>query len=181
MEKATAMTECVIKAIDSLSEDQSALALHHMLKSVVDERGVDALINAIESVYGRRTKSSVPSGGGGSTARRGTGGIYSRLVEAYDPTLNNGYCITKGEFVYSLSTCPAGNLVVVATRGAGGKVICVGRTHVTASHTFTYPASGVVKRIEGFELIRECTDWAQAHAVFASEGVPIMNAAPKAA
>ena len=97
--------------------------------------------------------------------------FFIREVLEYDPSVFNGWSITKGAFIPNFPKYTGGELIMLATRGRGEKLIAFGKREVGSKYVFTY-ASGATGVVEGFGLIAECKSWPEAHTFLAARGVP---------
>ena len=137
--------------------------------------GVTALLGVIVPV---RAPSTGYAAAVGSPKGRGKSPFFIREVLEYDPTVFNGWSITKGAFIPNLPAYTGNNLLMFATRGDGAKLIAFGKRDDSADYPFTYPSSGKSAVIKGFSLIRECKSWPEAHDHLAASGCPHGVATP---
>lgn len=119
----------------------------------------------------------------GTSAKGKKAPVYTRVIKAFDPSLNNGYSI-EGDFVNrgTIAAKAGSNYLVSVARGTGKDItIMLGQYKPGATHPFTYPsgANGMLTDIEVFATYK---DWASLHSWLLGKGVPTTKyVAPTAA
>jgi hypothetical protein len=97
-------------------------------------------------------------------------GYFLREVIEYDPSVNNGFSITKGAFLNSMKGYKGSAYIIAATKGNDKKQIWLCKKNETATITIEYP-SGATSVIEGVEGLHRFDNWKDLHANLAILGV----------
>jgi len=109
----------------------------------------------------------------GTSAKGKKAPVYTRVIDAFDPSLNNGYSIA-GDFVNrgTMAAKVGTNYLISVARGTGKKIhIMIGRYKPGATHGFTYP-SGSKGILTDIDVCFEGKDWPSAHAFLNAHSVP---------
>lgn len=90
-----------------------------------------------------------------------SGGYWIRSVSEINPSENNGYCISKGDFVKKLKDYAGSDPIVVCVRGST-KMIAIGKRKDGNDWSFTYPDSGNDGVVKDFECDAVYSNWTDA-------------------